>query len=96
MVQRVSDGGIGIAASPREDGRAIDDDSAPADEARVPGEVDQHDEEQFVQRRTHPLAPLALLGWAGHTYVPPRVAGQPAGQRERRPVHQPVMHILLG
>src|SRR5262249_1765837 len=39
---------------------------------------------------------LALLGGAGHPHTAARVARQPAGQREGRPGHQPVMHVLVG
>jgi hypothetical protein len=55
VVWRMADRGIGVGATPGENGSAIDNDIPPTHQARVTGELHQHDKEQLVRRRAHTL-----------------------------------------
>lgn len=89
-------GGIGVAPPPGEDRRAVDDEIASAGEAAAEGRLDHDDEEHLVGWGTGRRRPLALLAGAGDLEVPGAVTREPAGQRQRRPRAQPVVHILVG
>src|SRR5260221_14769973 len=79
-----------IAPAPGQDRGAVDDHIAATDQVGVAREVDEHDEEQLVGRRSRLLGTLALLGRAAHAHAAAGVARQPAGQREGWPGHQPI------
>jgi hypothetical protein len=84
---------IRVATSPGKNGRAVNNDIVPADQATMVGEVHKHDEKHLVYRRTRPLAPFALLGRAGgDAHLAVRIPWQSAGQGEGWLVYQPVMY----
>jgi hypothetical protein len=62
MVWGMANGGIGVAAAPSENRRAIDDDIVPAHQVGMAREVDLHYKQHLVGRCSRPLASLALLG----------------------------------
>src|SRR5438034_10534027 len=92
----MTDGGIGVGASPSQDGSTIDDKVTRADQP--PSDGDQHgeDEEGLWRRRSGDLPALALLGGTGNARLPIVPYWQATGQCKRGPVCQPVVHILVG
>src|SRR5262245_36564531 len=90
----VAQRGIGIGATPGQDGSAVDDQIA--GEASPQRRAYQQHEEGFALRGSSSALPLTLLGWAGHAWLTTRLHGQPTGQRKGRPGAQPIMDFLVG
>jgi hypothetical protein len=86
---------IGIGSPPSQDGRAVDDEVAPADEASIPGQPHEHDEQALARRSARLRRAPALLGGTGHKGMPVPVGRQATGTRQRGPRHQPIMQVLL-
>ena len=95
MVRRVAHRGIGVAAAPGQNGGAIDDEVAPAQQALVAREADKHDQQALARRSASACAPAALLGGAGHPGPALGIGRQPACERQGGPSHQPFMQILV-
>ena len=95
VVRGMADRRIGVASPPRQDGSAIDDEIAPADEAPMARQADQHDEQALAGWGTRLGRAPALLGGAGHIRPAVHVSGQPTRPGQRGPGHQPVMQVLI-
>ena len=81
----MTDGGIGVGATPGKARGAIDDEVACSDQPTSDGTQDAEDEEHLGHRRSGGLSTLALLGGAGNAWLPITAQGQTAGQGEGRP-----------
>src|SRR5258708_28350176 len=88
-------GGIGITASPGQDGSAINDEITSSDESRLDCMQDSQHKERLIQGCTGCVATFALLGFARNAELSLLVQGQPTRQGQRIPTLQPVMHLLI-
>jgi hypothetical protein len=95
VVRGVADGRVGVAPPPGQDRGAVDDEVAPTDEAAVSGEPDQDHQQRLTGRCTGLRRTAALLGGAGYDRPTSRVGGEPTGEGQRGPRHQPVVQILV-
>jgi hypothetical protein len=68
VVRRVPDRGIGVGATPGQDGGAVDHDIPPTHQAGMAGELHEHDEEHLGGWCATALSPLALLSGTGHAH----------------------------
>jgi len=93
MRGRVPVGGIGIVRAPGENGGAVDDEVAQAHDALGDRGPDGTNKEHLVGRGTQGPLALALLGRTRHAGTTTLVRRQPAGNRERRPSHEPVVDV---
>ena len=92
----VTAGGIGVSVSPREDGCAINDQVARPTEATREHFPHEEDAEHLARRRARRAEPLALLARTRDAAPTVGGAGQPAGERERGPVGEPVVDVAIG
>jgi hypothetical protein len=83
----MTDGGIGVGASPGKARGAIDDEVACPDQPTPDGGQHTEDEERLGHRRSSGLSTLALLGRTGNAWLPITAHGQAAGQGKCGPSH---------
>ncbi len=95
VVRRMPQRRIRVTAAPGQDGGAVDDEIAPADEAAVERQADEDDEQALTRRGAGLGPPTALLGGAGHPRTALTIRRQTAGEREGGPGHQPIMQVLI-
>ncbi len=79
MRRSMAEGGIRVGATPRQDGGAIDDQIARANQAVSDGQEHGEDEETFMHRRASGPTALALLRWARNPVLALLVHRQAAG-----------------
>jgi hypothetical protein len=72
---------IPVAPVPGQDRGAVDDEIAPADEAPVPRQAHEDDEQALARRDARLRLTPAELGGAGDQHASAGVGGQPAGER---------------
>src|SRR2546426_9110969 len=87
--------GIGVGAAPSEDGDAINDEIAGANEPTTQSGQDREDKECFRQRCPCAIPTLPLLGRRRNASMAILAQRQTARQSEGRPITQPVVHILI-
>ena len=73
----MTDGGIGVGASPGQNRSAIDDEVAYPDQPTPDGGQHTEDEERLGHRRSSSLSTLALLGGLLMRGCPSRPTGKP-------------------
>lgn len=88
-------GGIGISATPSEDGSALTDEITGSNESRTQSVQHCEHEKRRMQGSSRSMAAFALLGCARNADLSIFAQRQTAGQGQRRPPFQPVVPILL-
>ena len=93
---RMAECGVRIAAPPSEQGCAVHNDIPPPDQARLLGQMHEQDKQCLERRGARVVGAFALLGGTGNLHSSLRVTRQSTRLRQRGPVHQPVMQVLVG
>jgi len=88
--------GVGVRPAPGQNRRAVDDHVTGAHHAAAQRLPHQHNEEHLTRGSASGVGAFAHLGGTGHPRPPVRAQRQPTGGGQRRPGHQPIMHVLVG
>jgi hypothetical protein len=91
----MTESGIGITASPSQDGRTVNDEITSPNESRADGMENRKHKERLIERGPCCMTAFALLGFAGNARLPLFVQRQATNQSQSGPTLQPVMHILV-